>query len=58
VGHKILCAAFHILDEKVGYKEVGVEYFEKRKQKNRIERLKRELKEFGYKVTKEESEAA
>jgi transposase len=58
VGHKILCATYHILNEKVSYKEVGIEYFEKRKQKNRLERLKRELKEFGYKVIKNDLEAA
>jgi len=58
VGHKILCTAYIILRDKVTYKENGIEYFEKRKQKNRVERLKRELKEFGYKIVKEDSEAA
>lgn len=43
---------------KVSYKEIGIEYFEKRKQKNRVEKLKRELKEFGYKLIKEDLEAA
>jgi len=58
VGHKIICAAYHILSEKVTYKEVGVEYLEKRKQKNRIEKLQRELKEFGYKAIPEDLYAA
>jgi len=57
VGHKILCAAYHILSEKVPYKEVGVEYLEKRRQKNRIEKLKRALKEFGYNAIPENLEA-
>lgn len=58
VGHKILCAAYFILRDKVSYKENGLELIVKRKQKNRIEKLKRELKEFGYKVVKEDLEVA
>lgn len=29
VGHKILCAAYHIIQYKVEYKELGMEWFEK-----------------------------
>jgi transposase len=52
IGHKILCAAYHIIKNKEEFKELGYDYLIERKQKNRIEYLKRELKEQGYKVEK------
>jgi hypothetical protein len=57
IGHKILCAAYHIIKKKEAFKELGYEYFAERKQKNRVEYLKRELKEQGYKVEKIEKAA-
>ena len=50
IGHKILCAAYHIIKNKEPFKELGYEYFAERKKKNRLEYLKRELKEQGYKI--------
>jgi transposase len=52
IGHKILCAAYHIIKNKEPFKELGYEYLAERKKKNRLEYLKRELKEHGYKVEK------
>jgi len=52
VGHKILCAAYHIIKNKEAFKELGYEYLSERKKKNRLEYLKRELKEHGYKIEK------
>lgn len=52
IGHKILCAAYHIIKNKEEFKELGYDYLIERKQKNRIEYLKRELKEQGYKIEK------
>jgi len=52
IGHKILCAAYHIIKNKEPFKELGYEYLLERKKKNRLEYLKRELKEHGYKVEK------
>ena len=52
IGHKILCASYHIIKNKEAFKELGFEYFAERKRKNRLEYLKRELREHGYKIEK------
>jgi transposase len=52
IGHKILCAAYLIIKNKEEFKELGYEYLLERKKKAKIEYLKRELKEFGYKIEK------
>jgi transposase len=50
IGHKILCASYHIIKNKEAVKDLGYEYLIERKNKNRLEYLKRELKEHGYKI--------
>jgi prefoldin subunit 5 len=50
IGHKILCASYHIIKNKEVFKDLGYEYLIERKKKNRLEYLKRELKEHGYKI--------
>ncbi|MGE5428908.1 MAG: hypothetical protein ACM3O8_13525 [Methylococcaceae bacterium] len=50
IGHKILCASYHIIKNKEAFADLGYEYLAERKKKNRLEHLKRELKEQGYKV--------
>lgn len=52
VGHKILCASYHIIKNKEAYKELGYEYLAERKKKNRLEYLKRQLKELGFEIEK------
>lgn len=52
IGHKILCAAYHIIKNGEAFKELGYEYLAERKKNNRIDKLKRELKEYGYKIEK------
>ena len=52
IGHKILCASYHIIKNKEAFKEPGYEYLAERRKKNRFEYLKRELKEHGYKIEK------
>jgi len=52
IGHKILCASYHIIKNKEAFKELGYEYLAERKKKNRLEYLKRELKEHGYIIEK------
>jgi len=52
IGHKILCASYHIIKNKEAFKELGYEYLAERKKKNRLEYLKRELREHGYNVEK------
>jgi prefoldin subunit 5 len=52
IGHKILCASYHIIKNKEAFKDLGYEYLAERKKKNRLEYLKRELKEHGYIIEK------
>lgn len=52
IGHKILCAAYHIIKKKEPFKELGYEYLSERRKKNRLEYLRKELKEHGYKIEK------
>jgi hypothetical protein len=55
VGHKILIMSYYILKYKVAYKELGMDYLDKRK-KDKITRsyIKR-LKNLGYNVILEEA---
>lgn len=48
IGHKILVASYHIIKDQVPYHELGANYLLERKKKNRIDYLKRQLKELGY----------
>lgn len=52
IGHKMLVASYHILKENVPYRELGANYLLERKKKNKIDYLKRQLKELGYNVEK------
>jgi len=57
IGHKILVASYHIIKEKVPYQELGANYLLERKKKNKIDYLKRQLKELGYNIEKIEKAA-
>jgi transposase len=50
VGHKILCAVYHILKNKEEYKAFDVEKFEERRQQKRRAYVQKELKELGVAV--------
>ena len=52
VGHKILCASYHIMKENFPYKELGANYLIEKKRKSRINYLKRQLNELGYDIEK------
>lgn len=52
IGHKILCASYHIIKNKEPFKELGYDYLMERKKKARAEYLKRELRELGFTVEK------
>jgi transposase len=52
IGHKILCAAYHILSNKEPFKELGGDFLEERRRKNRLNNLTKELNQLGYKVEK------
>ncbi|MEW6215093.1 MAG: hypothetical protein AB1478_07835 [Nitrospirota bacterium] len=55
VGHKILIMCYHILKDKVGYKELGMNYIDNRR-KDKITRsyIKR-LNNLGYNVLLEKA---
>jgi transposase len=57
IGHKILVASYHIIKDQVPYHELGANYLLERKKKNRIDYLKRQLKELGYNLDKIEKAA-
>lgn len=50
VGHKILCAAYHVIKNKEAFRDLGYDYLNERKKKNRLEYFKRQLKEYGFKI--------
>ena len=58
VGHSILVAAYHMLDEGVPYKDLGADHFVRHDPKLHAARLVRQLQAIGYRVTLEEVEAA
>jgi hypothetical protein len=50
IGHKILCAAFHILKNHQPYIELGAQYLDLRKRNNQIALHLRKLKALGLEV--------
>ena len=50
VGHKILIAAYYILQDKVEYKELGSEFLDNKKKSKQINHHLNRLKELGYDV--------
>lgn len=51
VGHKILIAAYHILQDKVIYKDLGTEYLENLNKQKQISHHLKRLKELGQRLT-------
>lgn len=59
VGHSILVVAYHLLDRKVDYAELGADYFLRRDDPERhANKLLRQLRALGYDVKIEPVEAA
>jgi len=50
VGHKILIAAYHILKNKVEYRELGSDYLESRRKQKSADRYIKKLREMGYDI--------
>lgn len=50
IGHKILIAAYHILQDKVEYKELGEEYLHEIRKEKQINRHLQLLKELGLEI--------
>lgn len=57
IRHKIMVASYHIIKDKVPYQELGASYLLERKKKNKVDYLKRQLKELGYNIEKIEEAA-
>ncbi len=51
--HSILIAAYHILEQKIAYRELGADYFDQRTTQQRTKRLVRQLEKLGHTVTLE-----
>lgn len=47
IGHKILCAVYHILKDQVPYQGFDAEKFEKERIGKRVAYLQKELKQLG-----------
>ena len=54
VGHSILVIAYHVLNNKCTYQELGGDYFDKRYAEKRRTKLIKQLQSLGLKVTVEE----
>jgi hypothetical protein len=51
VGHKILCAIYHVLKNKEKYKELGSTFLEEKKLKSKLKNIKQQLKDLGYEAS-------
>jgi transposase len=51
VGHSILIMIYYMLKRKEPYKELGPEYFEKRREISNVNRAVKKLEKLGYRVT-------
>jgi transposase len=50
VGHKILTAAYHILKNKVAYKDLGYDYLDNRRKTNQVQSYLDKLKNLGVQI--------
>lgn len=50
IGHKILCAAYHMLKDKDVYHELGKDYLDRKRKKNQIQSYLDKLKNLGVEV--------
>jgi len=50
IGHSILKAVYHILNDNVEYKELGSDYLNTKIEAKRKKYLQNELKKLGYEV--------
>jgi transposase len=58
VGHSILVIAYHVLQNRTQYQELGGDYFDRRNVDKQRKRLIRQLESLGVKVTVEEIKEA
>lgn len=50
IGHKILISVYHILKEKIGYKELGIDYLDKRNKTKTLRYFMKKIENLGYDV--------
>jgi transposase len=50
VAHAILFSAFHMLERRESYRELGADYFDRLQRSQSIERLTRRLEQLEYEV--------
>lgn len=55
VGHTILTIAYHILHNKVPYKDLGADFFEQRRKNDIVRKSVKRLESLGLKVSVEEA---
>ena len=58
VEHSMIVAAFHVLDRRVPYEDLGADWFQKRRPDAHARRLARQIEALGFRVTIEPAEAA
>ncbi len=58
VGHSILVSAYHVLQSRTSYQDLGGDYFDRRNVDKQRKRLIRQLESLGVKVTVEEIKEA
>jgi transposase len=54
IAHKMLVIAYHVLKDKVPYRELGSDYLEKRRATTQEESMIRRLEKLGYTINKSE----
>ena len=55
VGHSILTIVYHILKDKVDYRELGAEYVDQKKRQSRIKYYQQALAELGVDIAEIQS---
>ncbi|MBX6378291.1 MAG: aldehyde dehydrogenase family protein, partial [Clostridia bacterium] len=55
VGHTILGAMYHMLKNKTGWNDLGIDYFDRRNKEAVARRMAKRIEALGYKVTIEEA---
>jgi transposase len=55
VAHSILVIAYHLIERKEPYRDLGADYFDKRRPEATAKRLVRRLEQLGYQVSLEQS---
>jgi len=58
VEHSMLVAAFHVLNDRTPYQDLGADWFQKRRPDAHARRLARQIEALGFRVTIEPAEAA